>query len=67
MLDQLERLETAAERQYDEMRVDEETFWCGCGRVELWAHMLFVDPSPYAAPVCRFCLDEYCKEHGYDK
>ena len=58
-IDIFEAMENAAEKQYDEMIVDEDHYRCSCGNVVSNSEMNFLSQNPYCEPCCNKCFDEY--------
>jgi hypothetical protein len=59
LLDIIENLEDAAERQYDEAIQSDGLFKCVCGRVfDPESEGGPISPNPWAMPVCGTCLVE---------
>lgn len=62
-MDQLERWEYSAERQYDEMLQPDGRLKCGCGNLfDADNEGEILSPNPYAMPVCGKCFDEYFRD-----
>lgn len=55
---QIESMENAAEKRFDEMDIDGEHFKCGCGRIEKWCNANTATPNPYSQAICGHCMDE---------
>ena len=64
MLDPLERLEVAAEAQYERVTkgLPEGRFRCGCGRITDLNDAHPWSDNPYAMPTCGECLDEAIRD-----
>ena len=60
MEDFLERLESAAEYNLDEMTkgLPVGRFRCHCGEVEDLSYAAPSSNNPYCSPMCRKCLDK---------
>lgn len=61
--DPIERMEAAAERQFDE-QMTKDGFRCSCGRVfDPDKEGGTVSPNPWAMPVCGECLEKAFPGH----
>ena len=62
--DPIERAESRAERQFDDMYVGDGKMRCGCGNVFNMEDGEALSPDPWAMPVCSECAQKYYDEHG---
>lgn len=66
MLDQIESMEYAAERAYDQMDQGNGMLKCTCGKLFHYDDGHVVSPDPWAMPVCPDCFDEYMDQKEMD-
>ena len=69
MMDFLERMESSAERAYDEMYQGDGKLKCCCGKIFEVDEGGTVSANPWAMPVCPHCFDEWVnhQENKNDK
>lgn len=62
MEDQIERWESAAERNYDEMSVGDGKLKCFCGKIfDPSEEGGTLNPNPHSMPGCGDCFEEAIK------